>query len=115
MTDLQAARTLIAGSLGFHILFAVIGIGLPLMMVLAEWRWYRTGDAVSLALARRWAKGTAMLFAIGAVSGTILSFQLGLLWPEFMRWAGPIVGLAFSLEGAAFFTEAVFLGLYLYG
>ncbi len=115
MTDFLAARTLMATSLGFHILFAVVGIGLPLMMVLAEWRWYRTGDAVSLALARRWAKGTAMLFAIGAVSGTILSFQLGLLWPEFMRWAGPTVGLAFSLEGVAFFTEAVFLGLYLYG
>ena len=115
MTDLQAARTLMAASLGFHILFAVVGIGLPLMMVLAEWRWHRTGDAVSLALARRWTKGTAMLFAIGAVSGTILSFQLGLLWPKFMQWAGPIIGLPFSLEGVAFFTEAVFLGLYLYG
>lgn len=115
MTDLLAARSLMAMSLGFHILFAVVGIGLPLMMVLAEWRWHRTGDAVSLVLARRWGKGTAMLFAIGAVSGTILSFQLGLLWPKFMQWAGPIIGLLFALEGVAFFTEAVFLGLYLYG
>jgi len=115
MTDLQAARTLMTMSLGFHIVFAVVGIGLPLMMVVAEWRWLRTGEVVYLTLTQRWAKGTAVLFAIGAISGTVLSFQLGLLWPGFMAWAGPIIGLAFSLEGFAFFTEAIFLGLYLYG
>jgi cytochrome d ubiquinol oxidase subunit I len=84
-------------------------------MVIAEWRWIRTGDAVDLHLAKRWSKGAAILFAVGAVSGTVLSFELGLLWPNFMRFAGPIVGMPFSLEGFAFFTEAIFLGLYLYG
>ena len=104
-----------AVSLGFHIIFAEVGIAMPLMMVLAEWRWRRTGDALYLELAKRWAKGTAILFAVGAVSGTVLSFELGLLWPGFMRHAGPIIGMPFSLEGFAFFTEAIFLGVYLYG
>ena len=102
-------------SLGFHIVFAEIGIAMPLLMVLAEWRWRRCGDPVYLQLARRWAKGTAVLFAVGAVSGTVLSFELGLLWPSFMQLAGPVVGIPFSLEGFAFFTEAIFLGVYLYG
>ena len=115
MNDLLAARTQMAISLGFHIVFAEIGIAMPLMMVLAEWRWRRTGDAAYAELARRWAKGTAILFAIGAVSGTVLSFELGLLWPGFMRLAGPLIGLPFSLEGFAFFLEAIFLGVYLYG
>jgi len=102
-------------SLGFHIIFAEIGIAMPLLMVLAEWRWRRTGDGVYLQLARRWAKGTAILFAVGAVSGTVLSFELGLLWPSFMQLAGPVIGIPFALEGFAFFTEAIFLGVYLYG
>ena len=115
MTDLLAARTQMALSLGFHIVFAEIGIAMPLMMVLAEWRWRRTGERAYLDLARRWAKGTAVLFAVGAVSGTVLSFELGLLWPGFMRVAGPLIGMPFSLEGFAFFLEAIFLGVYLYG
>ena len=115
MPDLLAARSQMAVSLGFHIIFAVIGIGLPALMVIAEWRWMRTGDAVFLELAKRWSKGAAILFAVGAVSGTVLSFELGLLWPPFMRFAGPIIGMPFSLEGFAFFTEAIFLGIYLYG
>ncbi|MFI5229198.1 MAG: cytochrome ubiquinol oxidase subunit I [Gemmatimonadales bacterium] len=115
MSNLLAARTQMALSLGFHIVFAEIGIALPLMMVLAEWRWRRTGDDTYRDLARRWAKGAAILFAVGAVSGTVLSFELGLLWPRFMQFAGPIIGLPFSLEGFAFFTEAIFLGVYLYG
>ncbi|MCA9537236.1 MAG: cytochrome ubiquinol oxidase subunit I [Myxococcales bacterium] len=102
-------------SLAFHILFAVAGMAMPLLMAIAEWRHLRTGDAVYRDLARRWAKGTGILFAVGAVSGTVLSFELGLLWPEFMRHAGPIIGLPFSMEGFAFFTEAIFLGLFLYG
>jgi len=102
-------------SLGFHIIFAEIGIAMPLLMVLAEWRWRRTGDAIYLQLARRWATGTAILFAVGAVSGTVLSFELGLLWPSFMRLAGPVIGIPFALEGFAFFAEAIFLGVYLYG
>ncbi|MGH7657188.1 MAG: cytochrome ubiquinol oxidase subunit I, partial [Gemmatimonadales bacterium] len=99
----------------FHIIFAVVGIGLPALMVIAEWRWLRTGDTVYRYLAQRWAKGTGILFAVGAVSGTVLSFELGLLWPEFMEFAGPLIGMPFSLEGFAFFTEAIFLGVYLYG
>jgi cytochrome bd ubiquinol oxidase subunit I len=115
VTDLLAARAQMAISLGFHIVFAEIGIAMPVLMVLAEWKWRRSGDHVYYDLARRWAKGTAVLFAIGAVSGTVLSFELGLLWPKFMQFAGPIIGIPFSLEGFAFFTEAIFLGVYLYG
>ncbi len=115
MHDLLAARGQMAMSLGFHIIFAVVGIGMPVLMVLAEWRWRRTGESVYLELARRWARGTAILFAVGAVSGTVLSFELGLLWPRFMAFAGPVIGMPFSLEGFAFFTEAIFLGIYLYG
>jgi len=115
MSDLLAARSQMAMSLAFHIIFAVVGIGMPLLMVIAERRWQKTGDPIYLELAKRWAKGTAILFAVGAVSGTVLSFELGLLWPAFMEAAGPIIGMPFSLEGFAFFTEAIFLGVYLYG
>lgn len=115
MSDLLAARAQMATSLAFHILFAVAGIAMPVLMVAAEWRWRRTGDALYRDLAERWSKGTAILFAVGAVSGTVLSFELGLLWPGFMEWAGAIIGMPFSLEGFAFFTEAIFLGIYLYG
>ncbi len=115
MSDLLAARSQMAMSLGFHIIFAIIGVAMPLMMTVAEWCWTRTGDPAYLALARRWAKGAAILFAVGAVSGTVLSFELGLLWPHFMEWAGPVIGPLFALEGFAFFTEAIFLGIYLYG
>lgn len=115
MSNLLAARSQMAMSLAFHILFAAAGIAMPLMMVVAEWRWLRTKDETYLTLAKRWAKGTAILFAVGAVSGTVLSFELGLLWPGFMKFAGPIIGMPFSLEGFAFFTEAIFLGIYLYG
>jgi cytochrome d ubiquinol oxidase subunit I len=114
-TELLFARGQMAYSLGFHIVFAAAGIAMPVLMVAAELLWRHTGDAVHLALARRWAKGTAVLFAVGAVSGTVLSFELGLLFPGFMQQAGAIIGLPFSLEGVAFFTEAIFLGLYLYG
>ncbi len=115
MDNLLAARSQMAMSLAFHIIFAAAGVAMPLLMVLAEWRWQRTGDQSYLALTKRWSKGTAILFAVGAVSGTVLSFELGLLWPGFMKWAGAIIGMPFSLEGFAFFTEAIFLGIYLYG
>ncbi|HUR94479.1 MAG TPA: cytochrome ubiquinol oxidase subunit I [Gemmatimonadales bacterium] len=115
MSDLLAARSQMAVSLGFHILFAVVGIGMPVLMVVAEQRYRKTGERLCLDLAKRWAKGTAILFAVGAVSGTVLSFELGLLWPGFMEFAGPVIGMPFSLEGFAFFTEAIFLGIYLYG
>jgi cytochrome d ubiquinol oxidase subunit I len=115
MSDIFAARSQMAMSLAFHIIFAAIGVALPLMMVIAEALWLRTHDATYLCVAKRWAKGTAILFAIGAVSGTVLSFELGLLWPRFMGFAGAAIGMPFSLEGFAFFTEAIFLGIYLYG
>jgi cytochrome bd ubiquinol oxidase subunit I len=115
MSSLTAARVQMELSLGFHMLFAAVGMAMPLMMVIAEWRWLRYRDAEALALAKTWARLTAVIFAIGAVSGTALSFELGLLWPRFMELAGPLIGPAFALEGYAFFVEAIFLGLYLYG
>lgn len=115
MSDLIFARAQMGFSLAFHIIFAVAGIALPLMMVIAETLWLKTGNEVYKTLTKRWARGAAVLFAVGAVSGTVLSFELGLLWPGFMKWAGSIIGLPFALEGYAFFTEAIFLGIYLYG
>lgn len=115
MEDLLAARAQMALSLGFHIIFACIGMAMPLLMVLAERRWLKSRDPIDRELAHRWSKGTAILFAVGAVSGTALSFELGLLWPTFMAHAGPVIGMPFSLEGFAFFLEAIFLGIYLYG
>lgn len=115
MSDLLFARSQMAMSLAFHIIFAAVGIGMPLLMAIAEGLYLRTQQKTYLELAKRWAKGTAILFAVGAVSGTVLSFELGLLWPAFMDYAGHIIGMPFSLEGFAFFTEAIFLGIYLYG
>lgn len=115
MSDLFFARSQMAMSLAFHIVFAALGIGMPLLMAVAEGMYIRTGQSVYLDLSKRWAKGTAILFAVGAVSGTVLSFELGLLWPGFMEKAGAIIGMPFSLEGFAFFTEAIFIGVYLYG
>jgi cytochrome d ubiquinol oxidase subunit I len=88
---------------------------MPWFMFVAEWKWLRTNNPVYLDLAKAWAKGVAIFFAVGAVSGTVLSFELGMLWPTFMQHAGPIFGLPFSWEGTAFFIEAIFLGLFLYG
>lgn len=115
MEDLLAARAQMAMSLAFHIIFASIGIAMPLLMVIAEGLWLKTRDETYLTLAKKWSKGTAIMFAVGAVSGTVLSFELGLLWPTFMAHAGPVIGMPFSLEGLAFFIEAIFLGIYLYG
>jgi cytochrome bd ubiquinol oxidase subunit I len=115
MTDLEFARAQMGMSLAFHIIFATGGIGMPLIMAVSEALYLRTKRTVYLDLTKRWAKGTAILFAVGAVSGTVLSFELGLLWPGFMEHAGAIIGMPFSLEGFAFFTEAIFLGLFLYG
>jgi cytochrome d ubiquinol oxidase subunit I len=115
LDELLLARAQMAMLFAFHIVFAVAGMGMPLLMVIAEAAHLRTGKPVFLELARRWARGTAVLFAVGAVSGTVLSFELGLLWPGFMAFSGGIVGLPFALEGFAFFAEAIFLGIYLYG
>ncbi|WP_435017110.1 cytochrome ubiquinol oxidase subunit I [Tundrisphaera sp. TA3] len=115
MDNLVAARLQMAVSLGFHMIFAAIGIGLPLLMVLVERRWISTGQPHYKALAKTWAKATGILFAVGAVSGTALSFELGLLWPKYMELTGAVVGHIFGLEGYAFFIEAIFIALYLYG
>ena len=102
-------------SLGWHIVIACYGVGFPLIVLLAEWRALRTGDPVYTALAKAWTKALGVLFAVGAVSGTILSFELGILWPRFMGRFGEVIGLPFAMEGIAFFIEAIFVGLYLYG
>ena len=115
MTDLLFARYQMSISLGFHIIFACIGMTMPFFMALAHWKWIDTNDEVYLRLTKAWSKGVAILFAAGAVSGTMLSFELGLLWPKFMEHAGPIFGMPFSLEGTAFFLESIALGIFLYG
>ena len=114
MDDLIAARLQMAISLGFHIVFACIGMTMPILMAFSEWRWLRTGKQVYLDITKAWSKGVAIFFAVGAVSGTVLSFELGLLWPVFMQHAGPIIGMPFSWEGTAFFVEAIALGIFLY-
>lgn len=93
----------------------MLGVGMPLLMSVAKGLALWRRDETSMLLARRWAKAFGILFAVGAVSGTVLSFELGLLWPRFMALSGSILGLPFSVEGFAFFIEAIFLGLYLYG
>ena len=113
MDAFMAARMQMGVSLGFHIVFACIGMVMPWFMFVAEWKWLRTNNPVYLDLAKAWAKGVAIFFAVGAVSGTVLSFELGMLWPTFMKHAGPIFGMPFSWEGTAFFLEAIALGLFL--
>jgi len=113
--DLLAARQQMALSLGWHIVIACFGVGFPIFVLLAEWWSLRHDDPVARRLARRWSQALAVLFAVGAVSGTILSFELGILWPGLMADFGDVWGLPFTIEGIAFFLEAIFLGLYLYG
>ncbi len=115
MSSELAARATMGMSLAFHIIFAALGVGLPVLLCLAEGLGLWRREADWYALARRWGKAFGILFVIGAVSGTTLSFELGLLWPRFMGFASGVIGLPFALEGFAFFLEAIFLGLYLYG
>lgn len=115
MDNFMAARSQMALSLGFHIIFSCIGMVMPFFMAVSHFLWLRKGEQVYQNITRAWSKGVAIFFATGAVSGTVLSFELGLLWPTFMKHAGPIFGMPFSLEGTAFFIEAIALGFYLYG
>src|SRR5688572_2413416 len=115
MSDLLAARLQMAFSLGFHIIFASIGIAMPFLMATSHWLFLKKKDADYKILTKAWSKGVAIFFAVGAVSGTALSFELGLLWPKFMEHAGPIIGMPFSWEGTAFFLEAIAIGIFLYG
>ena len=114
ISELLCARVQMAFTLGFHIVYACLGIGFPVLLLAAEALAIARGDAGWRLLARRWAKAFAVLFAVGAVSGTVLSFEIGLLWPEFIARYGPVIGLPFILEGYAFFLEAIFVGIYLY-
>lgn len=115
MDDFIAARSQMALSLGFHIIFSCIGMVMPFFMAVSHYYYLKTNENVYRNVTKAWSKGVAIFFATGAVSGTVLSFELGLLWPEFMKHAGPIFGMPFSLEGTAFFIEAIALGFYLYG
>lgn len=115
MNDFIAARSQMAISLGFHIIYSCIGMVMPVFMAVSHYKWIKTGEPVYKNVTQAWSKGVAIFFATGAVSGTILSFELGLLWPKFMEHAGPIFGMPFSLEGVAFFIEAIALGFFLYG
>jgi cytochrome d ubiquinol oxidase subunit I len=112
---LLPAREQMALSLGWHIILACFGVAFPTMIFVVHRRGLKRGDPVALGLARRWAKVSAVLFAIGAVSGTVLSFEMGLLWPGLMGRFGDVLGLPFAFEGISFFVEAIFLGIYLYG
>jgi cytochrome d ubiquinol oxidase subunit I len=109
------ARQMQALSLAVHIPLVCFGIAFPAMVLFCEWRYLRTGDQVYLTVARRWSRVMVALFALGVVTGTILSFELGLLWPEFMARFGNVFGLGFTLEGFSFFIEAIFIGIYAYG
>lgn len=109
------ARIQMGASLGFHIVFACFGIAMPAVVLIAHWRGLRRGDAVSLLLARRWSKVMAIVFSVGAVSGTVLSYEMGLLWPKLMGRFGAAFGIPFSVEAIWFFVEAIFTGIYLYG
>jgi cytochrome d ubiquinol oxidase subunit I len=102
-------------SLAVHIPLVCFAISFPAMVLFAEWRYLRTGEAMYRTLARRWSRVMIVLFAVGVVTGTILSFEFGLLWPSFMSEFGSVFGLGFAVEGFAFFTEAIFLGIYVYG
>lgn len=113
--NLLAARWQMAITLGAHIILATFGVAMPVLLLAAEWRYLRTGDEIWKALAQRWSSVFAVLFAVGAISGTVLSFELGLLWPEFMGRFGSVIAFPFAMEGFAFFLEAIFVGIYLYG
>jgi cytochrome bd ubiquinol oxidase subunit I len=114
-SNLLAARNQMAFTLGFHIVLACLGVALPATILVANYLGLKRGDGDAMELARRWSKAMAVTFAVGAVTGTVLSFEFGLLWPEFMdRWGG-VFGIAFAIEGIFFFLEAIFLAVYIYG
>src|SRR5919198_3502205 len=114
-SNLLAARYQMGFTLGFHIVLACFGVAFPAIMLIAELRGRRHDDEDALRLARRWSKAVAVLFAVGAVSGTVLSFEFGLLWPGMMDRFGGAFGIAFAIEGIFFFLEAIFIAIYIYG
>jgi cytochrome d ubiquinol oxidase subunit I len=114
-SNLLAARNQMAWTLGFHIVFSCLGVALPATILIANYIGLKKDDKAAMELARRWSKAMAVTFAVGAVSGTLLSFEFGLLWPEFMDRFGAAFGVAFAIEGIFFFLEAIFLAVYIYG
>ncbi|MFI5199865.1 MAG: cytochrome ubiquinol oxidase subunit I, partial [Candidatus Limnocylindrales bacterium] len=113
--NLLAARDQMAFTLGFHIILACLGVALPTFLLMANWRGIRSDDQDAMRLARRWTRIIAVTFAVGAVSGTILSFEMGLLWPGLMGRFGAAYGIPFAIEGIFFFLEAIFIAIYIYG
>jgi cytochrome bd ubiquinol oxidase subunit I len=113
--EVVPARAQMAATLGFHIILACLGIALPSFVLLAEFTGLRRRDATALRLARRWSQAMGVLVAVGAVTGTVLSFEMGLLWPGLMRAYGAVLGFPFGVEGLFFFLEAIFTGIYLWG
>jgi cytochrome bd ubiquinol oxidase subunit I len=113
--EVVPARAQMATTLGFHIILACLGIALPSVVLLAEFIGLRRRDETALRLARRWSQAMAVLVAVGAVTGTVLSFEMGLLWPGLMRRYGAVLGFPFGVEGLFFFLEAIFAGIYLWG
>src|SRR5262245_51636044 len=109
------ARQMQALSLAVHIPLVCFGVAFPVLVLFLEWLGYRTGDPVYRIVAKRWSKIMLALFAVGVVTGTILSFELGLLWPNWMATFGDVFGLGFAIEGISFFLEAIFIGIYVYG
>jgi cytochrome d ubiquinol oxidase subunit I len=114
-SNLLAAREQMAFTLGFHIVLASLGVALPATILLANYLGLKRGDEDAIELARRWSKAMAVTFAVGAVTGTVLSFEFGLLWPGLMDRFGAAFGIAFGIEGIFFFLEAIFLAIYIYG
>jgi cytochrome bd ubiquinol oxidase subunit I len=114
-SNLLAAREQMAFTLGFHIVLSCLGVALPATILIANYLGLRRRDADAMELARRWSKVMAVTFAVGAVTGTVLTFEFGLLWPRFMDRFGSAFGIAFAIEGIFFFTEAIFLAIYIYG
>ena len=112
---LLQARQMQALSFAVHIPLVCFGIAFPLMVLVMEWMGHRTGDPIYLAIARRWSRIMVALFAVGVITGTILSFEMGLLWPNFTATFGGVFGLGFAIEGFSFFLEAIFIGIYIYG
>src|SRR6476660_6679307 len=114
-STLEAARSQMAFTLGFHIILASIGVAFPAMMLIANYRGLRHDDQDALLLAQRWSKVVAVTFAVGAVTGTVLSFEFGLLWPAFTGQWGKAFGVLFAIEGIFFFLEAIFVAIYIFG
>jgi cytochrome d ubiquinol oxidase subunit I len=109
------ARSQMAFTLGFHIILVPLGVSWAFMMLVANYRGIKKHDADALLLAQRWSKYVAVTFAVGAVTGTVLTFEFGLLWPRFMGKWGDAFGIPFTIEGLFFFTEAIFIAIYIYG